>query len=74
MIKLAAQMKFVVDGHEGCFTLDNDTPFPAVKEMCLAFLKYLGQAEDAALAQQKAMEEQKPKEPVVEPCASECAH
>lgn len=78
MFKVVAQMKHVVDGKEGCFSLDNDTPFPAAKEMCCAFLKYLGQAEDAALAQKKAMDEQKAAleaiEPAAEPCAVDCAH
>jgi len=78
MFKVVAQMKHVVDGKEGVFTLDNDTSFPAAKEMCFSFLKHLGQAEDAALAQKKALEEQqqseKPVEPVVESCAADCAH
>lgn len=75
MIKAVAQMKHVVDGKEGVFSLDNDTPFPAAKEMCLAFLKYLSQAEDAAEAHKKALaEKEAAEEKKEEPCSSDCQH
>lgn len=67
MLKTIAQFEHVVEGKVGRFLLDHDTSVSAAKEMCFAFLKYIGQIEDAAKAQQEASkspeEEQKPEDP-----------
>jgi hypothetical protein len=57
MSKLLAQFEYKVDEKMGRFLLDHDTSIAAAKEMGFAFLKYLGQIEDAAkaaLAEQEA--------------------
>jgi hypothetical protein len=50
--------KIVVDGKEGIFMCDLDTSLYVAKEMVFQFLKYLGQIEDAARAQQSTKSEQ----------------
>jgi CO dehydrogenase nickel-insertion accessory protein CooC1 len=69
MIKLLALFESEIEGKVGRFMLDHDTPIAAAKEMGLAYLKYLGQVEDAAKAQAeaaKAQEESKEPEQVQE--------
>lgn len=54
MLKNVVELEYKVAEKTGRFILDNDTPTAAAKEMCLAFLKIIGQIEDAAKAQQDA--------------------
>lgn len=56
MIKYLARFESIVDGKVGHFLLEHDTTTKAAKEMCLEFIKYLGQIEDNA---QKLEDEKK---------------
>ncbi len=54
MLKNLARFESIIEGKVGHFLLDHDTPIAIAKEMCVQFLKYIGQVEDAARAQQEA--------------------
>ena len=54
MLKNISQLKSVIEGKEGFFHCDQDTPLPVVKEMIFDFLKYVGQIEYSVKAQQAA--------------------
>ncbi len=54
MLKYIAKYESTVEGKVGHFLLDHDTPICVAKEMAFQFLKYLGQIEDQARAQQEA--------------------
>ncbi len=60
MNKLFARFEMKINEKAGLFLLDHDTTIPEAKEMAFAFLKYLGQVEDAGKAlEAKKNEEQK---------------
>jgi len=68
MLKTLARLESIVENRVGHFFLDHDTPINVAKEMCLNFLKYLGQVEDHAKAQQEAQAiSQSPIEELVQP-------
>lgn len=51
MIKIIASFECEIEGKTCHFMMDHDTSIPIAKEMGFAYLKYLGQVEDAAKAQ-----------------------
>lgn len=67
MIKNLARLECVIEGKVGHFLLDHDASIAVAKEMCLQFLKYLGQIEDAAKAQMEAQKENAPVEEEIKP-------
>ncbi len=72
MIKLIACFEHEVEGKLCRFLMDQDTAIPVAKEMCFAFLTYLGNVESQVKAQQaeaeaKAASESKSEEiPLIE--------
>lgn len=58
MLRNVVQMEFKVNEKFGRFIIDNDTPTSSAKEMCFAFLKIIGQIEDAAKIQQESAKEE----------------
>jgi hypothetical protein len=54
MNKLFARFEYKINEKLGLFLLDHDTQIAEAKEMAFAFLKYLGQIEDMAKAQQES--------------------
>jgi hypothetical protein len=61
MLKQIVTLESIVEGKVGQFLLAHDTDVKIAKEMCLQFLKYLGNIEDQA-AQAQAQAAQKPPE------------
>ena len=57
MLKNIVQLEHAIEGRVGRFICDNDLPIPVAKEMLFQFLKFLGQIEDQAMAQQKEAED-----------------
>lgn len=57
MLTNLTQLKSVIQGIEGCFHCNMNAPTHVVKEMLFQFLKYVGQIEDAAKAQEDAAKE-----------------
>ena len=53
MLKNISQLKSIIEGKEGTFHCDMDTPIHIVKEMLFQFQKYIGKIEDAFIAQQE---------------------
>lgn len=66
MFKPIAQFEFLVENKVGRFLVEHDAPISVVKEMAFQFLKYLGQLEDQAKAQQ-----QNPANPAQNPASPE---
>ena len=62
MIKYLAKFESNVEGRIGHFLLDHDTPVHIAKEMAFQFLKYLGQIEDQAKAQEQQKQNEQPVE------------
>ncbi len=56
MIKNISRLESIIENKVGHFLLDSDTPIHIAKEMLFQFLKYIGQIEDAARAQQDQSE------------------
>ena len=54
MIKILASFEHEVEGKICKFMMDHDTSIAIAKEMGLAFLKYLGNVEDAFKAEEAA--------------------
>jgi hypothetical protein len=52
MIKNLVRFEYLIEGKIGHFLLENDTSVAIAKEMAFQFLKYLGQLEDRAKAEQ----------------------
>ena len=52
MLKNLSRLECKIEDRIGYFLCDIDTSLPIAKEMLFQFLKYIGQVEDAANAQQ----------------------
>ncbi len=59
MIKNIVKFEYLIEGKVGHFLLDHDTPVQIAKEMAFQFIKYLGQLEDQAKAQQPLHQSQR---------------
>lgn len=67
MLSNIVQLTQVIDGKTFNFTCANDAPITSVKEALFQMQKYVGQIEDAVVAQKKADEEAKAAQVAAEP-------
>lgn len=67
MLSNLAQLTHVIEGKVFNFSCANDAPLAFIKEALFQMQKYVGQIEDAAIAQKKAAEEEKAAQVAVEP-------
>jgi hypothetical protein len=70
MIKNVVKLEQIIEGKQGVFFCENDTPLHIAKEMLFQFMKYLGQVEDNAKAQQES-EVKEPEIPTQDACVTE---
>ncbi len=77
MLKNVVRFTHSVDGKDGLFFIDYDTPIPSAKEMLCQFLTQLGNIEKDVLAREEARKAQEkiniesPQEPVPDHCVKE---
>ena len=68
MIKNTVQIDYIIGSNTYTFICGNTSPLPEIKEALCHFLKYVGNIEDQAKAQQEAQgAEQKDQAPDIEP-------
>jgi hypothetical protein len=66
MLKQISQLEHKTENKTYHFLCDQDSPLNEVKDALFQFLKYVGQVEDAAKAQQEALKAQEAAKPQVE--------
>jgi|GEM_PF-972840 len=72
MIKNVTQFKVVINEIESIFHFDSNCPTNVAKDALFACLKWVGQIEDSAKAQEEAKKvQEQPSDPIAEPIPEE---